>query len=182
MRSASWDFRLRSLGLSRCSKSSANIGFGHETITITTIIIIMQKNWCNDRVLVSAESSCLGLLIQDTTERCSIVVLDHSAPPLDLLKRASQAGQGMCKCCEGKETKQNNRQRKYSHTSLTPEFAEASVKGQEGRSGRDLGLQKTKPVGGKQTAGSDGGGGGDGGVPGLGDFNLGGRVLAYQIM
>lgn len=53
------DFRLRSLGLSRCGKSLANIGFGREIITITIIIIItiviiiiiiMQKNWCNDRL------------------------------------------------------------------------------------------------------------------------------------
>lgn len=128
----------------------------------------MQKNWCNDRVLVSAESSCLGLLIQDTTERCSIVVLGHSAPPLDLLKRASQAGQGMCKCCEGEETKQNNRQRKYSHTSLTPEFAQASEKGYEGRFGGDLGEQKKTPVG-----VGGGVGGGDGGLAGLGEFSPG---------
>jgi hypothetical protein len=79
----------------------------------------------------------------------------------------------MCKCCEGEETKQNNRQRKYSHTSLTPEFAEASAKGLECRFERDLAPEKTKPVGPHQLASEDGLLGGDGGLAGLGEFGLG---------
>ena len=90
-------------------------------------------------------------------------------PPLNLLKRASQA------CASAVKVKGQNRtiDRKYSHTSLSPEFADPSAKVLEGRFGRDLIPEKPEPVGPVQLAVEDGLGGGDGGVAGLGEVDLG---------
>jgi hypothetical protein len=73
------------------------------------------------------------------------------------------------------KAKRQNRtiDRKFSHTSLTAEIAEASAKGLEGCFDGELGPEKTKPNVHTLLASEDGLGGGDGGVSGLGEFDLG---------
>lgn len=103
-------------------------------------------------------------------------VLDRRPGPLGIATSTRLTQQSFTGRASAVKAKRQNRiiNRKYSHASLTPKYAEASAKGLESRFGRDLGPKTTKKDGKLQTVSENGQGSSVCGVAGLIKSGLGG--------